>query len=50
MNGIITKIEDEIQEYYAQLAEDMILEDNYWKDYYEDLIAEEITAENKYLW
>lgn len=49
MNDNLMKTEEEIQEYYAQLAEERILEDRYWEDYYNDLVADEIISESKNL-
>lgn len=42
-------IDEQIQEYYALMAEDYEREDLYWRDVYEDMIADEIISNNKNL-
>lgn len=47
MNASIIEQDDLIQEYYASIAEEYEREDEYWREIYEDMRADEIISENK---
>ena len=47
MDANIRVIDEQIQEYYALMAEEYERENKYWQEIYEDSIADEIINENK---